>query len=480
MSSAARAGTALLLAVALLAIGCTKEPQIRNVIVVSLDTLGAKRVGAYGYERDTTPNLDRLATEGTLFENAYTPQVWTMSAHISMMTGLYPLAHGAARKRASSPAATALPEVLGEAGFTTGAFLGAAGYADKTFGLGRGFDAYMTGLMNAEYDNKKLFKWLDKQAELQKKDPGHRFFALAHWYDVHSELRGDLPYTAPEPYRLRYLPEGLDWPRKGASKLLQKLEEDGTTEQDRHVISGLHDGGIRFTDEEALGALVEKLEELGLLDETLLVITSDHGEEIFEHGAALHSQPYEETARVPLILYGPGIPRGRRVPQLVELIDIMPTVLSLLGLPTPEHVQGHDLTPLLRDGGSIPREQAYVSGLFGAVEPFLMHKQSKIVRDVDGVRWAYVNTVHHDGDEGTRSFETRTPGELYRLNDDPDQRKNVAADHPELARELEQALLAWYAENDSLAGKLGQRKSWGKAKLTKKQRERLKALGYAQ
>lgn len=457
-----------------------EDPKIRNVIVVSLDTLGAKRASAYGHTRDTTPNLDRLAAEGTLFENAYTPQVWTMTAHISMMSGLYPLAHGAAKQRRVSPAAPALPLILAENGFTTAAFMGTAGFADRTYGLGRGFDTFRTGKTNAPVDNEPLFAWLEEQREIQRKDPDAKFFLLAHYYDVHSEHRGEVPYDAPEAYRDRYLPDGLNWSRSGSTKLLMQLEKTGTTPEDREVIGALFDAGVRFTDEEGLGALVDKLAALGLLDETLLIVTSDHGEEIFEHGGALHAQPYEEAARVPLVLRGPGIPAGRRVDTLVELVDLMPTVLSLLDLPTPEQVQGHDLTPLLKDGGGIPRAQAHVSGLFGAVPPFLMHKQSNLIREIDGVRWSYVNTVYPKAEEGARVFETRGTGELYRLDDDPDQRTNLALKHAEITRELEAALLAWYADNEALAVELGQAQTWKKPKLNKRQRARLRALGYAE
>lgn len=393
---------------------CTQnEPEIRNVVLVSLDTLGAKHVGSYGYARDTTPNLDRLATEGTLFEYAYTPQVWTMTAHLSMMNGLYPAAHGAAKQRRVSPAATALPEILGENGFTTAAFMGTGGFAGRGYGLARGFEKFQIGKIRADLDSEKVFDWLDEQAASIRTNPDHRFFLLAHYYDAHSDFGRPVPYWAPEPFQLRYLPDGLDWARKGSTGLLQRLEKQGAaTPHDKTVINALHDGGVRFTDEKALGALVEKLQSLGLLEETLLIVTSDHGEEIFEHEGALHQQPYEETARIPLVMRGPGIPKGQRVTDLVELVDIMPTVLSLLDIPAPAHVQGDDLSPLLEGRGKLPLQEAYVDGIFGAVPPLLDHKQSSVVREIDGTRWAYVNTVHPKGEEGRRVFEVRGPGEL--------------------------------------------------------------------
>lgn len=480
MSNAFRYGLVASVLLHLIAGGCSRpQPEIRNVVLVSLDTLGAKHVSAYGYERDTTPNLDRLAAEGTLFEYAYTPQVWTMTAHLSMMNGLYPLAHGASQTRRVSPGAIPLPEILAQHGFATAAFMGAGGFAGPDYGLDRGFEVFSTGEVRAESDNLKTFAWLEQQARLREEQPDHRFFLLAHYYDVHSEISGSVPYWAPPPFQRRYLPGGPTWFRPGATNLLERLEKEGAGAEDRRNVNALYDGGVRHVDERGLGPLVDRLEQLGLLDETLLVVTADHGEEIFEHGSALHKQPYEETARVPLVMRGPGVPAGRRVAGTVELVDLMPTVLSLLGLPVPDRVQGKDRSGLLRAGAPQPAGEAFVDGIFGAVPPHLYHKPSSVIREIDGVRWSYVNTVYAREEAGRGVFETRGPGELYRHDRDPGQERNVAAEHPEVARELEQRLLAWYVENDELSRQLGQAPVDGHL-LGPEERARLKALGYAE
>jgi arylsulfatase A-like enzyme len=480
VSDALRYGLAALALPLLMAgAGPRPETQIRNVVLVSRDTLGAKHVSAYGYERDTTPNLDRLAAEGTLFEHAYTPQVWTMTAHPSMMTGLYPLAHGASQTRRVSPAAIPLPEVLERHGFATAAFMGTASYSGPDCGLGRGFDVFSTGTIHAESDNLKTFAWLEQQARLRAEQPEHRFFLLAHYYDVHSEISGPVPYAAPEPFQRRYLPGGPTWFRPGATDLLERLEKKGAGDVDRKEVNALYDGGVRYVDERGLGPLVERLRQLGLLGETLLVVTADHGEEIFEHGEALHKQPYDETARVPLVLRGPGIPAGRRVAATVELVDLMPTLLSLLALPVPDHVQGHDRKGLLRTDAPAPAGEAFVDGIFGAVPPHLRHEPSSVIREIDGVRWSYVNTIHAREAGGRRVFETRGPGQLYRHDRDPGQQHDVAAEHPALARELERRLLAWYVENDALSRQLGQAPVDGQL-LRPEERARLEALGYVE
>jgi arylsulfatase A-like enzyme len=160
-------------------------------------------------------------------------------------------------------------------------------------------------------------------------DPEHRFFLFAHFYDVHSDFKTDVPYFAPPPYDLMFLPGGLNWKHRGDSALLQELYKSGkVTPEDRRILTALYDGGVRYCDEKGVGPLLEKLRELKFDDDTLVIITSDHGEEIFEHGESIHQQPYEETSRVPLVFKGPGIPRGLRLPYLAELVDLMPTVLS--------------------------------------------------------------------------------------------------------------------------------------------------------
>jgi arylsulfatase A-like enzyme len=216
-----------------------------------------------------------------------------------------------------------------------------------------------------------------------------------------------------------------------------------------------------------------------LSEETLLVITSDHGEEIFEHGRALHQQPYEETSRVPLVFRGPGVLPGQRIREIVELVDVAPTILSILDLPIPNHVQGEDLTPALLAGESLREGQAHVDGIFGAIAPYLNHQPSQLVREIDGVRWSYVNKVYSQQRGERAVFGVQHGGALYRLDRDPEQLNDVALGHPDLSRELEQALLQWYANNDALSRQLGQ-SAVQEESLGARERARLRALGYAE
>jgi arylsulfatase A-like enzyme len=224
---------------------------------------------------------------------------------------------------------------------------------------------------------------------------------------------------------------------------------------------------VHYIDEHGLGPLLAALDELGLADDTLLVLTADHGEEIFEHGSVLHGYPYDETARVPLVFRGPGIPNGRRVPELAALVDLMPTILSLLSLPIPKHVQGRDLGPLLRGAGPV-NDAVYVDG----GEPTY---PSSVIADLDGRRWSYFAPVESRVSGGRRVFRAGA-GELFALDEDPAQQRDLVAREPDVARLLEQRLLAWFDANETLARRLGPGTRLDA--LSAGDRGRLEALGY--
>jgi arylsulfatase A-like enzyme len=460
-------------ALAGLCLACAPDHEIRNVVLVSLDAVGAKHVGAYGYQRDTTPHLDAVARRGVLFENAYTQQTWTLTSHLTIMTGVHPRVHGASKTRRSSPAATTLAEILSERGFTTAAFTGAKGFMHPGFGLGRGFDSYEMGVRDSRINTPAVVEWLREQARRNAADPEHRFLLFVHYYDAHSDSGTPVPYHVPGQMGRRYVPEGRSWDRKGATGLLLDLARHGFTDLDREFVSAYYDAGVRYVDEHGVGALDAALHELDLAGETLLVITADHGEEILEHGSVLHGQPYQEIARVPLVVRGPGIPDGTRITHLAALVDLMPTILSLLSLPTPAHVQGRDLTPLLHGGGPV-NDAVYLDGGQHGDVPY----KSTVIADLDGRRWSYVNRVGNRLAAGRRVFFPSGSGELYALDEDPDQQRDLAAEEPDLTRRLEEQLLVWYRTNDDLAQRL--RRGAAADLLSAEDKRHLEALGYVE
>ena len=454
------------------ALACSPGDEPRHVVLVSLDAVGAKHVGAYGYERDTTPNLDALARQGVLFASAYAPQTWTLTSHLSMMTGVAPRVHGATSTRAASPSIPTLAEVLGSLGFHTAGFAGGVAWMRPGYGMGRGFDVYELGAADAGTDTPRVLRWLAEQARRIESEPGHRFFLFVHYFDAHSDAGGDVPYAVPEPfdpYSLGFLEAGRRWERRGGTELLIRLAHDGHDERDREFATAWYDASVRYVDEVGVGALVSALEDLGLAEDTLLVVTADHGEELFEHGSVLHGFPYDETARVPLVMRGPGLPAGLRVEGLVSLLDLMPTILSRLGLPVPPTVQGLDLGPLLESGAAL-RESLAVDGGRGSERDFPSH----LVADLDGRRWSYLATVR----EGPSGFEAARPGELFALDRDPGQQSDLAAREPELAERLEAMLIERLRADAELARRFPPGRSTGG--LSRQDREALEALGYAE
>lgn len=464
---------------AVLPLACSPENEkagIENVLLISIDALRARNSGAYGYDRDTTPNLDLLASEGTLFERAYTQQAWTLSSHISIFTGVYPGVHRASKSRPPLPAIKTLAQILKRNGFTTGAFTGIGGLMEPKFGLERGFDHYETGVNDAQKDNAPRFEWLQDQAWARKTYPDHRFFMFSHYYDVHSDLGTDTPYHSPPPFGLMYLNGKLDWKYRGDTALLSWFQKTrNVSPYDQDILRALYDGCIRYVDEKGLGLLLEKLKALGLYESTLIIVLSDHGEEFFEHGAMTHQQTYEETTRVPLILRGPGVPKGLRIPYLVELVDVAPTVLSLLSIPIPEYVQGESLVPLF-DGARPKKIAAHIDG---SVEIWVA--KSRVVLEKDGEYWSYLNTVVPTyGGADSIPFKTDEPGELYRLATDPDEKSNLIDERPQIARSARKELIRWYSENQSLSRQLEKMGSAGIRSQEEKEEleEILKELHY--
>lgn len=299
-----------------------------NILLISADTLRADHVGAWGYDRDTTPNIDGLAARGVVFENAISQSSWTRPAHMSMFTGLYPSEHGFValidRKRLD-PSVPTLAEVLAEHGYTTAAFTGGVNMS-AAFGFDRGFQTFRS---NGKYfrDNLEDTKyWLEEHAR-------EKFFLVFHGYDAHT------PYLTDPVDRLAL---GLSdrAPRKGLRRICKS--KAGQRYLRRYIDE--YDGGIHRGDR-YVGKLLDYLQGLGVLANTVVVFTSDHGEEFMEHGGCFHlNTVFSEVLHVPLLIVAPGL-TPRRVGDLVPAsVSIAPTILEIAGvtdhpLPGPSLVQ---------------------------------------------------------------------------------------------------------------------------------------------
>ncbi len=402
------------------------RPQDLNIVMVTLDTTRADRLGCYGYPDAGTPNVDRLAAQGVVFETAVTATPLTLPAHATIFTGTRPPVHGVRDNGGYvlDPSRVTLAEVLRGAGWRTAAFVGAY-VLDAKWGLDQGFEVYVDDFAISRYRTLSLgavarragavvdaaLPWLEAHA-------GVRFFAWLHFYDPHS------PYDPPEPFKTRF-----------ARRPYQ--------------------GEIAYADAQ-LGRLLEWLERRGLEDRTLVVVMGDHGESLMEHGEGTHGLfVYEATLRVPLIVRAPfGRTRGRRVSSLVRSEDVVPTVLDLVGLAPPTGVQGRSLVPLMTGAARDLDLEAYSESLYAR-----NHFGWSELRALRAGRYKYI--------------EAPRP-ELYDLARDPGEVRNLFAARRDLANRLAAALARLGAERP---GEPGGAATAARA-VDPETRERLAALGY--
>jgi arylsulfatase A-like enzyme/Flp pilus assembly protein TadD len=395
-----------------------------NVLLITLDTTRPDRLGAYGYPKAVTPEIDRLARDGALFENVYSPVPMTLPAHTSILTGTTPLYHGIHLngKQVLGPEAVTLAKILKPAGFSTGAFVSSF-VLDSRFGLAQGFDYYGDRMgdprqvknLDSERRAGETFRdfesWMDRRAAGQ-------FFAWVHFYDPH------YPYDPPEPYRSD--------PR----------------------LADPYDGEIAGMDH-YVGEVVRLLEKKGLAASTLIVVAGDHGEAFGEHGETEGHTifAYQENVRVPLIFWSAGgFPKGLRISGRASLVDILPTVLDYLKIQTPAFVQGKSLVALLDGRRAAARDLYFESDYF---------------HDVFGC--ASVRGVL----SGTLKYLDLPRPELYDLSHDAAEKLNLAGDARQAARvETMRAVLA--SQERSLSGG-----GWASGRaMSDEAKRRLESLGY--
>lgn len=348
----------------------------RNVLLVTLDTVRADRLGCYGYEEAETPWLDRLAREGLLFEQASAQVPLTLPSHASLLSGLLPPHHGLRNNGAGAfPEGTAtLATLLSGEGYRTGAFLGAF-VLDRRFGLSRGFETYDDEIERAPGANVVLEaerpgrEVVDRALAWLGRQDSRPFFLWVHLYDAHA------PYLPPSPHRERH-------PGRP------------------------YDGEIASVDEQ-VGRLLQELERRGLKDSTVVAVAADHGEALGEHGELTHGLLlYEPTLRVPLLMRAPGLPAGKAIRTPVSLVDVGPTVAGLIGKSLPGTLDGRDLSSVLRKGGEPPPSDVYAESQYPAV-----------------FGWSPLSSLRRRDLKYISSSEP----ELYDLGQDPKESNNLAA-----------------------------------------------------
>lgn len=414
-----------------------------NILLITADTFRASRIGYDGHDADTSPNIDSLSAAGVYFRKAFTTSGWTAPGLVSIHTSLYAPAHGVdVRGRSIDPSVTTLAEALRAAGYRApDIFFLTDIFNFKNLGL----EPWPERARHVRDGDEILFRWLRQEASASDRP----FFLYYHYRDLHQ------PYAAGEPYESMFVPRAFGHPWNPFTWMRRFLADEKIALVKREVmmprgiidfapwdqgwIGALYDAEVRRMDERLFGRLRQLLRELDLERKTILVISADHGEELMEDGVVGHVSTYQEgrlketVIRIPLIFHAPGrLPAGLVVDEeIVQAIDVMPTLLDLAGAPAPPGMQGRSLVPLFH-GQDLPDRPAFfeTSGGGYTASEELYAQRARAVRTTD---WKLVWYTPSDRVE------------LYDLDEDPDEDDNVAADHPAIADSLLGELRAWVA-----------------------------------
>jgi arylsulfatase A-like enzyme len=422
-------------------------PESPNVVLIGIDTWRADHVSSYGYGRATTPCIDEVAEQGAYFTRAFSTTSWTLPSFQSILTGLYVGSHGVINGQYRlAYSHNTLAELLRDRGYTTAGFISGT-YLKKVFGFDQGFDVYEESVTRAKLMEtfqditspeltRLVLPWI-------KRHSNGKFFLFIHYWDPHFD------YIPPPPYDQLFDPyytgdvDGTNFqysPRINADMDRRDLD---------HIIA-LYDGEIRWTDFH-IGKLLTTLDDLGLMDRTVVVLVGDHGEEFFEHGFKGHRKTlYNEVIHIPLMMRGPGIRRSGDFDTVVSTVDILPTVLDLLKIDCPTPLDGESLIPII-SGEATSRHVPWIISELGV-------HLTTVIKD----RWKIIQ------DSNSRSLE------LYNLFDDPDEARNQISQEAAEARELSQYLGEWL--------RIRERRTTGapRAITDRETVNQLKALGYIQ
>jgi arylsulfatase A-like enzyme/energy-converting hydrogenase Eha subunit B len=437
-----------------------------NVVLISIDTLRADRLSTYGYERPTSPVLSELAAQGVLFRKAISPGNWTPPGHASLFTGMFPKTHGAFQMEypALGPASLTLAEILSAAGYRTGAIVANSSSLSRPFGFDQGFAFYddrparshgyqpvLNGFLTAfpllqgwatkpfrtaEEVTVTTCEWLRQNADAP-------FFLFVNYMDPH------YPYAPPPPHHARF--------GGGRAFLFPDPRWDilrgsrGPTHEESEHFRALYDGEVAYVDR-SVGRLLEEITRIGVYERSLIVVTSDHGEFLGEHGLCGHGVgPYQPVHHVPLIVKYPGNGPVAVEENWVSLVDVMPTILETAGLPAQTPIQGQVLGrathPVMIEGAPDPALTRYYGRRF-----------EKSYKGVYEGAWKLVS--YSDG-----------AVELFNVRDDPGEVVNLASRHADRTREMNQRLEGYW---NSLPRATFLREADSEV------RDRLKAGGYVQ
>jgi len=398
----------LSLLVLMAGIGCVRNSSQPDVFIIIIDTLRADHLSCYGYDRLTSPCIDSLAAEGTLFTRCQAQSPWTLPSHATIWTGLTPVSHQAGRRADQTygldSELSTIATILKDNGYITGGFVNVA-ILRREFGFANGFDHYninMTGHGRAGETVDEVLTWLH-----ENRGNPRPFLVVIHLFDPHS------PYSPPPPFDTLFCPEGVDgfdsW----------EISSDGTilNPEDKDHFVHLYDDEIRWTDSQ-IGRLFSGLRYLGMADNSIIIITSDHGEEFLEHGYVGHGHTlFQELLHVPLIIAAPGVQHGVRDSSLTGQVDILPTLLYLLDI---EHDGNFEGMNIISD--QIPSDRSVFSS---GCDLIFVDRCSLVVVDRENI-WSLASVLQS---EKKAIMDMRTlDGIMFDLTQDPDEEYPLTPD----------------------------------------------------
>jgi len=416
-----------------------------NIILISIDALRADHLNCYGYHRNTSPNIDRLAGQGVLFKNAFSQATWTIPSHTSIFLSQYVWKHKVnTPQKQLGNSSTTLAEILKNENYATAGFTG-GGYTSSKYGFDRGFEIYEDRIPRGR-GRHEIASYIDKLLSWLESVRNRKFFLFIHTYDVHG------PYNPPPPYFDLYTKGRCEGKHLRTSRgiIPWKLDASKLTIEEIDYIMAVYDGGINYVDDQ-LGKIFEKLKQLGIDENTIIIVTADHGEAFKEHGRLDHAyKPYIELVHIPLIMKGPGIPGNRIYENYVQHIGIVPTILEILNIPKRKEMQGRNLLPLMHNCEIEEHFTTYSWGGSGVQGPISLRTKE----------WTYI--MNQTG-----------PDELYDRINDPKEQNNIIEKRPLIAQKLKEGLEDFIALTSEARPQVAE-----KVDIDEELKEKLKSLGY--
>jgi arylsulfatase A-like enzyme len=466
--------------------------EATNVLLISIDTLRADHLPTYGYSRQTAPVLSELSRRGVVFENAHTQRTFTAPALATILTGTYPPTHRVLNNRDYlQDFNETLAEILQARGYHTVSRLTNPGLT-SIFNYSQGFDDFQGTASDAEvarHEQAESSRELNELVLAALDELGSEtiqpFFFWIHYLDPHA------PYVVPEGYRELYLDDDLadahgEHPSPTENAFLDFFGTDEFySNRELDFAIAQYDAEIRFNDE-SIGDVFDKLTEYDLWKNTLIVVTSDHGEALGEHRTYFkHGVIYDHNTHVPLIFFHPKLPAGLRIERAVGLVDVLPTILDLLGLPPSPMAQGQSLAPLILDQGGVEMRSYHFSIASvrnGYQTNGVRSDTHRLVFDVDQ-RWVPIDViVEHAArlwvpEDNYNVYRYRhIERELYDLVNDPKELRNLANLDPAIQARLEDVLWKWIES----AYHEGRNRAIVRAEIPPEVEEALQALGYVE